>query len=149
MCTDSQPFTATQLYDAWNFSVRLALSVAAHWIQASKRTRLKYHQWNNLHVVLKQRRRQITKTNRKKNLAVDAGQGAVMQNDPFMAEVMRRYKAGELSDEAFMAIAKSKWKTFWSQSLSNSVFQYSCTSSAVFSKSIFVLPSSIATTPRP
>jgi hypothetical protein len=31
-----------------------------------------------------------------------------MQNDVFMAEAMRRYKAGELSDEAFMAIAKSK-----------------------------------------
>jgi integrase len=60
------------------------------------------------HVVSKQRRKQITKTNTKKNRAVDAGQGAAMQNDVFMAEAMRRYKAGELSGEAFLAIAKSK-----------------------------------------
>jgi hypothetical protein len=49
------------------------------------------------HVVSKQRRQQITKTNTKKNRAVDTGQGAAMQNDSFMAEAMRRYKAGELS----------------------------------------------------
>ena len=59
------------------------------------------------HVVSKQRRQQITKTNTKKNRAVNAGQGAVMQNDVFMAEAMRRYKAGELSGEAFLAITKS------------------------------------------
>jgi hypothetical protein len=59
------------------------------------------------HVVSKQRRQQITKTNTKKNRAIDAGQGAAMQDDVFMAEAMRRYKAGELSDEAFLAITKS------------------------------------------
>jgi hypothetical protein len=30
-----------------------------------------------------------------------------MQKDVFMAEAIRRYKAGELSDEAFLAITKS------------------------------------------
>ena len=59
------------------------------------------------HVVSKQRRQQITKTKTKKNRAVDAGQGAAMQNDVFMAEAMRRHKAGQLSDEAFRAITKS------------------------------------------
>ncbi len=42
------------------------------------------------HVVSKQRRQQITRTNRKKKVAVDAGQGAVMQDDAFMAEALRR-----------------------------------------------------------
>lgn len=59
------------------------------------------------HVVSKQRRQQITRTNRKKSV-VDAGQGAAMQSDAFMAEAMRRLQAGELSDEAFLAIAKSQ-----------------------------------------
>ncbi|SEN97400.1 Phage integrase family protein [Pseudorhodobacter antarcticus] len=59
------------------------------------------------HVVSKQRRQQITRTNRKK-VAVDTGQGAMMQNDAFMAEALRRYKMGELSDEAFLAIAKGQ-----------------------------------------
>jgi hypothetical protein len=54
------------------------------------------------------RRQQITKTKTKKNRAVNAGQGATMQNDVFMAEAMRRYKAGELTDEAFLEITKSK-----------------------------------------
>jgi hypothetical protein len=31
-----------------------------------------------------------------------------MQSDAFMAEAMRRLQAGELSDEAFLAIAKSQ-----------------------------------------
>jgi hypothetical protein len=60
------------------------------------------------HVVLKQRRQRITKTNTKKNRAIDAGQGAAMQNDVFMAEARRRYQAGELTDDAFLEIAKSK-----------------------------------------
>jgi uncharacterized MAPEG superfamily protein len=59
------------------------------------------------HDVSKKRRQQIAKTNTKKNRAVNAGQGAAMQSDVFMAEAMRRYKAGELSDEAFLAITKS------------------------------------------
>jgi hypothetical protein len=59
------------------------------------------------HVVSKQRRQQITRTNRKKG-PVDTGQGAAMHDDVFMAEAMRRYKAGELSAEAFLAITKSK-----------------------------------------
>ena len=59
------------------------------------------------HVVSKQRRQQITRTNRKK-VTVDTGQGAMMQNDAFMAEARRRMNAGELSDEAFLAIAKSQ-----------------------------------------
>lgn len=59
------------------------------------------------HVVSKQRRQQITRTVRKK-VTADMGQGAIMQNDAFMAEALRRYKTGELSDEAFLAIAKSQ-----------------------------------------
>ena len=45
------------------------------------------------HVVSKQRRQQITRTNRKKR-ADSTVDGAVMQDDVFMAEAMRRYKAG-------------------------------------------------------
>ena len=59
------------------------------------------------HVGSKQRRQQLTKTNTKKNRAIYAGQGTAMQDDAFMAEAMRRYKAGELSDEAFLATIKS------------------------------------------
>jgi hypothetical protein len=58
-------------------------------------------------IVSKQRRQQITKTNTKKIRAIKGGQGAAMQNDVFMAEALRRYRAGELSDEAFLAITKS------------------------------------------
>ena len=58
------------------------------------------------HVVSKQRRQQITRTNRKKT-AGGRADGAAMQDDVFMAEAMRRYKAGELSDDALLAIAKS------------------------------------------
>ena len=59
------------------------------------------------HVVSKQRRQQITRTNKKQKRAIDVGQGAVMQGDAFIAEALRRLNAGELSDEAFLAIAKS------------------------------------------
>jgi len=59
------------------------------------------------HVVSKQRRQQITRTNRKK-VAVDTGQGAVMNDNVFIAEARRRMNAGELSDEAFLSIAKSQ-----------------------------------------
>jgi integrase len=59
------------------------------------------------HVVSKNRRQQITKTNRGKNRAVDAGQGADMPNEVFTAEILRKFKAGELTDEMFLALAKS------------------------------------------
>lgn len=57
------------------------------------------------HVVSKQRRQQITRTNRKKR-ADSTVDGAVMQDYVFMAEAMRRYKAGELSDKAFLELAR-------------------------------------------
>jgi integrase len=59
------------------------------------------------HVVSKNRRQQITQTGRGKNRAVDTGQGANMPNDVFMAEILRKFKAGELTDEMFVALAKS------------------------------------------
>lgn len=58
------------------------------------------------HVVSKQRRQQITRTVRKKKSSAD--NGAAMQDDAFFAEIHRRYKAGEISDVAFLAIAKGK-----------------------------------------
>ena len=58
------------------------------------------------HVVSKQRRQQITRTVRKKKSSAD--NGAAMQDDAFFAEIHRRYKAGEISDMAFLAIAKGK-----------------------------------------
>ncbi|WP_037306895.1 tyrosine-type recombinase/integrase [Ruegeria halocynthiae] len=58
------------------------------------------------HVVSKQRRQQITRTIRKKKSSAE--NGTALQDDVFLAEAMRRYKAGELSDEAFLAIAKGK-----------------------------------------
>ena len=57
------------------------------------------------HVVSKQRRQQITKTNRKKKSSAE--NGAVVSDDAFVTEALRRYKAGELSDEAFLEIAKT------------------------------------------
>ena len=59
------------------------------------------------HVVPQKRRLEITRVTKKKR-ANDAGQGVVMQSDAFMAEAMRRLQAGDLSDEAFLAIAKSQ-----------------------------------------
>ena len=59
------------------------------------------------YVASKNRRQQITKTKRGKNHAVDAGQDAAMQDDVFMAEAIRRLNAGKLSDEEFLALAKS------------------------------------------
>jgi len=56
------------------------------------------------HVVSKQRTQQITRAIRKKKSSAES---AAMQDDAFMAEAMRRYKAGELSDDAFLEIAKS------------------------------------------
>jgi integrase len=63
------------------------------------------------HVVSKNRRQQITHTNRKKNGAVNAEQGAAMQDDVFMAEAIRRLNAGKLSDAEFLALAKSGRET--------------------------------------
>ena len=59
------------------------------------------------HVVSKNRRQQITQTGRRKKHAVDTGQGADMPNVVFMAEILRKLKAGELTDEMFVALAKS------------------------------------------
>jgi len=59
------------------------------------------------HVVSKNRRQQITKTNRKKTGAVVAEQVVEMDDAEFMAEATRRLKAGKLSDEEFLALAKS------------------------------------------
>lgn len=60
------------------------------------------------HVVSKNRRQQITRTNKKKKRAVNVGPSSMMQEDAFIAEALRRYKAGEMSDDTFLAIAKSK-----------------------------------------
>jgi len=57
------------------------------------------------HVVSKQRRQQITRTKRNKKASSAAG-GAAMQDDVFFAVAIRRYNAGELSDDAFLEIAK-------------------------------------------
>ena len=59
------------------------------------------------HVVSKNRRQQITKTNRKKTGAVVAEQVVEMDDAEFMAEATRRLNAGKLSDEEFLALAKS------------------------------------------
>lgn len=58
------------------------------------------------HVVSKQRRQQITRTIRKKHKDAAAA-GNAQESDAFVAEALRRFKAGELSDEAFLAIARS------------------------------------------
>lgn len=50
------------------------------------------------HVVAKQRRQQITRTNRKKQNGVTAAEQGM---DPFTVEAFRRYKAGELSEDVF------------------------------------------------
>ena len=59
------------------------------------------------HVVSKNRRAEIIKTNSKKKRAIDMGQDANMPDDVFIAEVLRKFKAGELTDEMFVALAKS------------------------------------------
>ena len=56
------------------------------------------------HVVSKQRRQQITRTVRKKSSESSL---ETKQGDEFVAEALRRYKAGELSDDVFLAIVKS------------------------------------------
>lgn len=54
------------------------------------------------HVVAKQRRQQITRTNRKKKRdVVDAAEHGI---DAFTAEALKRYKAGELSEDVFLAL---------------------------------------------
>ncbi len=55
------------------------------------------------HVVSKQRRQQITRTIRKKRKDTEVT-GAAMENDAFLKEALRRYRVGELSDDAFLQI---------------------------------------------
>jgi len=57
------------------------------------------------HVVSKQRRQQITQTKRKKKQDVDAV--AAQGVDAFTVEALRRYRAGELSEDVFLALLKS------------------------------------------
>jgi len=54
------------------------------------------------HVVAKQRRQQITRTNKKKKQEATAV--AEQGIDAFTAEALKRYKAGELSEEVFLAL---------------------------------------------
>ena len=55
------------------------------------------------HVVTEKRRKKITQY----NWQTEKKQAENLSGDAFLAEALRRYKAGELSDEAFLAIANS------------------------------------------
>ncbi|MEP4067751.1 MAG: site-specific integrase, partial [Sulfitobacter sp.] len=54
------------------------------------------------HVVSKQRRQQITRTKRNRKQELDAMTARGV--DAFTAEALRRYKAGELSEDLFLAL---------------------------------------------